>query len=99
MLHFFSPVRLAFPSRILTTAALLLCTALAPPAAASDCGFISDPDMRNLCQGDCGFISNSELRNYCQGDCGFISNSELRHFCQGVHEAGTRPLPPPPMFR
>ncbi len=48
----------------------------------SDCGFISDPDLRAFCRQDCGFITESDLRSLCRGDCGFVSDSDMRGFCR-----------------
>lgn len=57
-------------------------------SAQANCGFIRDPDQRNLCYGHCGFIRDADLRNYCSRQCGFIRENDLRQRCLAEKRRG-----------
>lgn len=73
-----------FRPLLVLVAGLLLAT-----EAEANCGFIRDPDQRNLCYGHCGFIRDADLRNYCSRQCGFIRENDLRQRCLAEKRRGS----------
>ena len=77
-------------------AVLLATVHLHSLADSSQCGFITDADLRAYCRatsGDgpsqCGFIRDQDLRALCMAEagrepsqCGFIKNSDQRALCR-----------------